>query len=188
LHPYSEKPGDIITKQLRPNGSLYMYFVLKEGKPANGWSSKTWFKKEGLQQEENYSNGLLIEKISYNESGVIAEHKIWNNRLKQLIDKPAQAKLLKPSVVTGHGSLNNYLKQLPAIGDFINADYEENSLLLSFDAGSKLEKDDAKWTMRGEQMSFTIYWDHDEVSHQWHCHCATEALYWKAREFLHGRL
>ena len=165
-----------------------MYFVLKDGKPANGWSSKTWFKKEGLQQEENYSNGLLIEKICYNESGVIAEHKIWNNRLEQLIDKPPHPKLRKPNVVNGYGSLSAYIKQLPAVSEFINAEYNEDSLFRSFHEASKIEKDDATWTMKGKQMSFTIYWDHDEVSHQWHCHCTSEELYWKARSFLKDKL
>lgn len=165
-----------------------MYTVLRDDKPANGWSRKKYYPDEKLEEEENYSNGLLIEKISYSESGSITEHKIWNNCLKQLINKPAQPKLPKPNVVTGHASLSNYLKQLPAISEFINADYNQDSLLQSFDASSKPEAGDTKWTMKGEQISFTIYWDHDEISHQWHCHCATEALYWKARAFLEDKL
>ena len=76
MHFYLEKTGDIVSKHLHPNGAMYWYSVLKDGKPANGWSNKTWFKKEGLHLEENYSNGLLIEKISYDESGKIIEHKI----------------------------------------------------------------------------------------------------------------
>lgn len=184
MHLYTEKPGDIVSKQFHGNGALYWYAVLKDGKPANGWSSKKYDPSDILQEEENYSNGLLIEKINYNEGGSIREHKIWHNRLKQLIDKPAAPKLLKPNVVTGHASLSNYLKLLPAISEFMNAVYREDSLLQSYNAGSRLEKDDAKWTMTGEEMSFTIYWDYDEISHQWHCHCPNETLYWKARNFL----
>ncbi len=187
MHPYIEKPGDIITKQFHSNGALCLYSVFRDGKPANGWSSKTWFKNEGLQQEENYSNGLLIEKINYDESGKIIEHKIWNNRLEQLIDKPPHPKLPKPNVVTGCISLSAYLEKLPAISEFINAEYNQDSLLRSYDEGSITDPGDTKWTMKGEQISFTIYWDHNEVSHFWHCHCITEALYWKARTFLEGK-
>ena len=129
-----------------------------------------------------------MEKINYDERGKITEHKTWNNRLKQLIDKPPRPKLPKPNVVTGHASLSNYIKQLPAISEFINGDYRKNSLLRSFNAISKSEENDAKWTMRGKQMSFTIYWNHEEVSHQWHCHCDTEAVYWMARIFLKDKL
>lgn len=165
-----------------------MYSGLNAGKPANGWSSKKYYPDGKLEEEENYSNGLLIEKICYDESGVITEYKIWNNRLKQLIDKPPRPKIPKPNVVTGHAFLGGYFKQLPAVSEFINAEYNEDSLLRSFNTSCAMEKDDARWTMRGEHMSFSIYWDHDEISHQWHCHCATEELYWKAREFLEDKL
>ena len=188
MYLYTKKPENTILKQLHPNGALYLYSVLKYGKPANGWSSKKYYPDGKLEEEENYSNGLLIEKISYDERNIITEHKIWNNRLKQLIDKPSRPKLPKPNVVTGHASLSNYIKQLPAISEFINGDYRKNSLLRSFNAISKSEENDAKWTMRGEQMSFTIYWNHEEVSHQWHCHCDTEAVYWMARIFLKDKL
>ncbi len=188
MHLYIEKPGDVITKQFHPNGALYLYSVLNDGKPANGWSNKTWFKKEGLQLEENYNNGLLIEKINYDESGKIIEHKIWSNRLEQLIDKPPHPKLPKPNVVTGYAFLSAYLKHLPAVSEFIKAEYREDLLLQSFNASYHAKQNDAKWTMKGEQMSFTIYWNYEEVSHQWHCHCSTEALYWKARTFFVGKL
>lgn len=176
-----------MSKQIHPNGALYLYTVLKDGKPANGWSKKIFYENGGLQQEENYSNGLLIEVISYDDSGIITEHKIWNNRLKQLIAKPAQAKLLKPNVVTGYAFFSAYLKQLPAVCEFIKAEYREDLLLQSFNACYRAKQNDATWTMKGEQMSFTIYWNHEEVSHQWHCHCTTEALYWKARVFLESK-
>lgn len=177
LHPYREKTGDVISKEQFPDGALYLYTAIKDGKPANGWSSKKYYPNATLQEEENYSNGLLIEKISYDESGAIAEHKIWNNRIKLLIDKPAAPKLRRPNVIVGCARLHNYMKQLPAISAFIGAYYDQDSLFKSYD-------EEAEWKMRGEQMSFTIYWDKDEVSHQWHCHCASEQLYWKARKFL----
>jgi hypothetical protein len=61
------------------------------------------------------------------------------------------------------------------------ANFDKDSLSRSYD-------EETEWKMKGEQMSFTIYWDKDEVSHQWHCHCATEELYWQAREFLESKL
>jgi len=188
LHPYTEKPGDVILKQFHSNGTLHLYTVLKNERSANGWSHKIFCENKCLKQEENYSNGLLIEVIKYDESSVITAHKIWSNRLKQLIDKPAHPKLTRPNVVVGYAFLSAYLEQLPAVSEFIHAYYDRDSLLRSFHADYKREAHGATWTMRGEQMSFSIYWNHDEVSHQWHCHCAKEELYWKARVFLEGRL
>ena len=180
LHPYTEQPKDVVSKRLHPDGTLHLYTAIKDGKPANGWSSKTYYPNTALQEEENYSNGLLIEKIYYNESGAIITHKIWNNRLKQLIDKPAAPKLRRPNVIVGCTRLHNYVEQLPAISTFIGADYDQDSLFKSFN-------EEPEWKMKGEQMSFTIYWDKDEVFHQWHCHCATEELYWQARKFLESK-
>lgn len=177
MHPYKENTNDTVFKQCYPNGALHLYTAIKDGKPANGWSSKKYYPNAALQQEENYSNGLLIEKIKYNESGAITTHKIWNNRLKQLIDKPPAPKLLRPNVVTGCSSLHDYVKQLPAISAFIGFDYEEDLLFKSYN-------ENTEWKMAGEQMSFSISWDKDEASHFWHCHCGTEELYWKARIFL----
>ena len=181
LHLYKEHINDTISKELYPDGTLHLYIATKDGKPANGWSSKKYYPNAALQEEENYSNGLLIEKINYDESGTITTHKIWNNRLKQLIGYPAAAKLPRPNVIVGCTSLHNYMQQLPAISTFIGADYDQDSLFKSFN-------EEAEWKMKGEQMSFTIYWDKDEVFHQWHCNCATEELYWKAREFLEIKL
>jgi hypothetical protein len=181
LHPYKEQPNDTVSKQLYPDGSLHLYIALKDDKPANGWSNKKYYPNAALQQEENYSNGLLIEKITYDETGAITKHKIWNNRLKQLIDKPAAPKLQRPNVVVGCSSISDFLQQLPSISEFIVANFDKDSLSRSYD-------EETEWKMKGEQMSFTIYWDKDEVSHQWHCHCATEELYWQAREFLESKL
>lgn len=152
--------------------------------PANGWSSKKYFISGELEDEENYSNGLLIEKISYNESGIITEHKIWNNRLRQLIDKPTYARLPKPNVVTGHASLHAYLNNLPAVSKFIGADYTEDSFLRSRNTSRTSGDEDTAWTMKGEQISFTVYWNWEEITFQWHCHCDNEELYWKMRTFL----
>ena len=72
---------------------------------------------------------------------------------------------------------------MPSISEFIRADYDEDSLLQSFNTSYRTQED-TTWTLKGEQMSYTIYWDCHEIFHQWHCHCATEELYWKARNFL----
>ncbi len=184
MHPYTEKPGDIVSRNLYPGGTLHSYTALNEGKPANGWSSKKYYPSAVLQEEENYSKGRLIEKIVYNENGVITGHKIWNNRLKQLVEKPAPSQLRKPNVVTGHASVTRLLQQLPSIAAFIRADYNKYSFLRSYEMVSAPGEGDAKWTMMGNQMSFTVYWNKEEISHQWHCHCATEELYREARKFL----
>ena len=185
MHNYKEQQGDRVSKQFHPNGTLYLYAVLNNDKPANGWSQKIYYPDGALQQEENYSNGMLIEKISYDINGVVTAHKIWNNRTRQLVDKPAVQQLPRPNVVTGYAFVSTYLQQLPAISEFIGAEYDEAAFLQSY---KKPGSEDAKWTMRGKQMSFTVYWDHQEVVHQWHCHCDTEELYWKAREVLKSKL
>lgn len=79
MHLYTEQLNDTITQQRYPNGAFQLYTALKNGKPANGWSSKKYYPNAALQEEENYSKWLLIEKISYDESGNITLHKIWNN-------------------------------------------------------------------------------------------------------------
>ena len=188
MHSFTEKPDNVVSKQLHPNGALYLYSVLKDSKPANGWSCKKYYPDGKLEEEENYSNGLLIEKISYDESNIITEHKIWNNRLKQLIDKPAHLKLRKPNGVTGLCHLCDCLPQLPAISEFIGAGYDKNSLPQSYDALRKSAQGEAKWTMTGKQMRFIIYLEEWEGLFKWCCHCDTEELYWKAREFLKTRL
>jgi len=40
MHDYTEQPNNIISEQFHTNGTLYSYTVVKDGKPANGWSSK----------------------------------------------------------------------------------------------------------------------------------------------------
>ncbi len=188
MHLYIEKLNDIISKRLHPNGALYLYTVLRDGKPANGWSSKKYYPDGKLEEEENYSNGLLIEKIGQDESGVITVHKIWNNRLKQLIDKPPPPRLSKPNVVTGLCHLCDCIPQLAAISEFIGAGYDENSLPQSYDAFRKSAQEEAKWTMTGKQMRFIIYLEEWEGLFKWCCYCDTEELYWKVREFLKGKL
>jgi len=187
LHFYKEQPGDTVLKQLYPNGTLYLYTVLKEGKQANGWSRKKYYPNASLEEEENFSNGLLIEKINFGESGIIISHKIWNNRLKELVDKPAAIQLPKRNVVTGCASISYYLKHMPSISEFIDADYHEDSLIQFFSTSSTSGEGETIWRLTGKQMSFTIYWVYDEVFYQWHCHCATEELYWEARNFLQAR-
>ena len=188
MHLYTEKNEDVVSKQLHPNGALYLYIVLKEGKPANGWSNKVFYENGDLQQEQNYSNGLLIEKIHYDESSVITEHKIWNNRLKQLIDKPVHPKFSKPNVITGLCYLCDCIPHLPAISEFIGAAYDKNSLPQTNDAFRKAAQEQATWTMTGKQMRFIIYLEEWEGLFKWCCHCDTEELYWKARVFLKGKL
>ena len=76
MHLYKEKPHDKILKQLYPNGTLHLYTVLKDGKHANGWSRKKYYPDASIEEEENFSNGSLIEKINFGENGTIVSHKI----------------------------------------------------------------------------------------------------------------
>lgn len=76
MHYYTERPGDISSKQLTTNGTLYLITIINNGKQANGWSRKIYYPEGKLKQDKNYSNGILIEKITYDENGIIAGHKI----------------------------------------------------------------------------------------------------------------
>ena len=122
--------------------------------PANGWSRKTYYPEEKLQDEENYSNGLLIEKISYTEKGVVTAHKIWNNRLRLLVDKTVYPGLPRPNVVTGNCSLGNYIKVLPGIAAFIDAVFDKHDLLRSYEEFLNADSDDLNWQMTGKKMNF----------------------------------
>ncbi len=184
MHTYIVKSGDVVFTQLHANGVLHTYTVLQNEQPADGWSKKIYFLNTQLQEEENYSNGLLIEKINYNETGEIIAHKIWNNRLKQLIDKPTAPPFVRHNIVSGCTSIYYYLQQMPAISNFIGGDYDKDLLIQSFDKFMDTEAENTEWRLEGKQMSFTIYWQNGEVFHQWHCHCKTEELYEKARIFL----
>lgn len=97
--------------------------------------------------------------------------------MKELIDKPAVPKCIRPNVVTGCMSLQDYVKHLPAISNYNGAHYAEDLLLKSYN-------ENTDWKMVGEQMSFSISLDKQEVFHFWHCHCVSEEIYIQARNFL----
>jgi hypothetical protein len=183
MHSYIVKLGDVVSTKLHANGCLHTYIVLQNELPANGWSNKIYFENKQLQTEENYSNGMLIEKVSYNETGDIIAHKIWNNRLKQLIDKPLPPPFVRHNIVSGCTSIYYYLQQMPAISKFIGVYYDKNLLIQSHDKFMDTGAENTEWRLEGKQMSFTIYWQTGEVFHQWHCHCKTEELYCKAKIF-----
>jgi hypothetical protein len=70
--------------------------------------------------------------------------------------------------------VSKYLEVLPGIAVFINANFDKNDLLISYDTFLNTGEEDLQWRMKGDQMNFTIYWARGEVFHQWHCHCYTE--------------
>ncbi|MDP3392913.1 hypothetical protein [Sediminibacterium sp.] len=187
MHFYKEQPGDKVLKQQHSNGSLHLYTVLRDGIHANGWSRKKFFPNGSLEEEESFSNGLLIEKINFSEQGDIISHKIWNNRLREMVDKPAIIQLPKHNIVFGCASINYFLKNLPSISEFIQGDYHEELLIQSFINSSKLGEEETAWTLKGNQMNFTIFWDCNEVIYNWQCHCFTEELYMEAKKFLDSK-
>lgn len=87
---YNPKKEDTVVEEHYSNGQRKSFRALLHNSPANGWSYSEWYEDGQVKRQENYSHGQLIERKAFHTDGQLILHKIWNNRLKQLIDKPAR--------------------------------------------------------------------------------------------------
>jgi hypothetical protein len=174
------------TKQWYPNGQLSMQVLYIDDLPANGWSYSTWYNNGVLKNKKCYSNNLLIEEISYSKINTVTNHKIWNNRLKQLIDKPVPKPLPRPNVVTGYHHMGTFLAILPIIAKYIAADYEKEELINAYQAFLNSENDEGNWQLPGKEMTFGIFFEKGESLYYWQLRCTDTDGYNRAKTFMEG--
>lgn len=192
------KDDDENFKSIYPSGKLKESSYLRNGQPANGWSRKLFYEKGALQLQECYSHSIVIEQLGYDEEGNIISHKIYNNRLKQLIVKPVQTVVIPHNTVSGTAHMGFYFKHLPAISKFIGAVYDEVDLDKAYQdfitspstynnikkADDEWEEENTPWKIQGNNMGFTIAFEHGEGYYQWGLWTKTEEDYERAKGFM----
>jgi hypothetical protein len=142
---------------------------------------------------ECYSHSLLIEYKILNEGGEILEHKIYNHRLKQLVDRPKLVPGPRPNVVVGCAHMGFYFKHLPAIAAFIGAAYDEAELERVYhdfitgdgpDYDSDEESRITNFRLEGTRCNFALQMEAGEMSYFWHLWARDEKSYEEARSFM----
>lgn len=195
---FSPKEEDEIHTKIYPSGKLKEADYLRKGIPANGWSRKLYYERGAIQLQECFSNSLVIEQLVYDEEGNILSHKIYNHRLKQLIDKPVQTEVIRHNTVSGVAHMGFYFKHLSAISKFIESEYEEEKLEKAYhdfihipspyddmkDKDEKWEEQYATWGMIGKEMNFIIGFEHGEGYFHWELQSKSEENYERARFFM----
>ncbi|HEY0066688.1 MAG TPA: hypothetical protein VGB46_04985 [Flavisolibacter sp.] len=177
-----EKEG--MWKEWYPDGQLRTLAVYKEGQPANGWTFKSWHPNGTLQTEQCFSHNLMIEQIDYDGQGTRISHKIWNNRLRQLVDKPKQTEVIHLNVFSSCAHMGHLMAMMPRIASYIKASYNEDEFRAAYNAFQDSGEQEATWTLRGERMTVTVLWELHEGYYFWHCSAPDEETYWAARHYL----
>ncbi|RYY64758.1 MAG: hypothetical protein EOO12_08795 [Chitinophagaceae bacterium] len=178
-----------------PSGVLCSIRRLENDVPANGWSVSEYFENGQLARAECWSHGLLIELKTFEEDGTQRAHRIYNHRLKQLVDRPVLKPYERPNVVVGFGHMGFYFQHLPAIAAYIGAPYNEDELEAAYqrwmdrprperEEGSEWEPETERWGIAGPSLRFSLWFEEGEMLYQWQLWAPDEAAYWKARAFL----
>lgn len=182
------------------SGAIKKEWFLRSDAPANGWSLKEFYESGHLKMAESYSHSLVIEQVFYNEGGEITAHKIYSHSQKKLIDKPKQAPLPRPNVVTGTAHMGFYFHHLPDISKFIGAEYDEAALEKAYrefintpfsyhdleNSNDDWEDPIVSWVLEGTDMSFIIGFEHGEGYYQWLLYTKTEEDYERAKQFMNN--
>jgi len=192
LTDFTPYPTDELIQSFYPSGNVQEEKYLRNEVPANGWSRKLYYENGTLQQAECFSHSLLIEQIIYNESGNVISHKIYSHSKKELIEKPTVTKVIRHNSVSGVAHMGFYYRHLPAISQFIKAEYDESNLDEAYnvflaDAGNDDEFDFDKeysWRLKGETMSFIIGFEKYEGYYQWALATRSESDYEAAKTFM----
>ncbi len=190
------RPSDEVIKTFYASGNLRSVQYIRNGKQANGWSAKEFFDNGKLQLAKCFSHSLLIEQIRYDENGTVILHEIYSHSQKKLIKRPEVKQIIRPNIVSGCGHMGFYYKNLPAISNFINAEYDEDSLEKAYKTFNKEASDDEHfdfekqylWRLRGESMTFTIQFEKYEMLFFWYLSAQNEQQYAKAKHFMDNLL
>lgn len=179
--------GDQKTEERYSTGETRTISYHRYTSPANGWSRTEYYREGGKKAEECYSHSLLIERIEYDKAGNVCAHKIYNQRLGKLVDKPAPAPAIRPNVVIGYNHMGFFFHFLPAISKFLGAKYEEGDLQRAYHEfmnEEEVSNHEKAWCLRGGSMGFTIIFEKQEMIYQWSIHAPDEEAYQRARAFM----
>jgi hypothetical protein len=192
---YAPKDQDTLEENFYPSGQIKETRYAQNGQPSNGWTARSFYETGMLQREQSFSHGSIIEQVEYDETGRIRSHKIYSHGQKKLIDKPVSKPSPRPNVVSGYGHMGFYYRFLPAIAEFIGADYKEESLDKAYqdflaDANTyeltdeDYEEREYRWSLQGKRMNFALWFEKHEMLFQWHLWAKNEEDYEEARAFM----
>jgi hypothetical protein len=190
LTSFTPKSTDEIITSCYSSGNTREEKWLRNGTPANGWSRKTFYENGNIELHECYSNSMVIEQLFYNETGEITAHTIYSHAQKKLIEKPKQLEVHRPNVVEGCDHMGFYFKNLPAISQFIGAEYNEDELEKAYHEfinspyeGGEEERTQ-HWGLEGKEMRFSLWFERSEGYYFWHLRAKDEEGYQKAKDFM----
>ncbi|RYY89798.1 MAG: hypothetical protein EOO15_05215 [Chitinophagaceae bacterium] len=177
------------------SGALRTRRKLEGDRPANGISVEEFYENGQPARCESWSHGLLIEYKTFAEDGTQTAHKIYNHRLKELVDRPLVTKTERPNVVVGFGHMGFYFEHLPAIAAFIGGDYNEDDLYAAYQRWMNREPPERnpdedweaqveRWYLPGTRMNFALWFEEGEMLYQWQVWARDEESYWEARAFM----
>jgi hypothetical protein len=198
LAEFIPKAKDEVIKSHYPSGKIREEKYVRDGKPANGWSRKSFYENGKLALHECFSHELVIEQLFYSEEGELTAHKIYSHSQKKLIDKPKVTVVQRPNVVDGCAHMGFYYKHMPAISEFIGAEYKQEDLEKAYNnfintpypneekenAGDEWDDQIVTWRLQGKNMSFLIGFEHGEGYYHWNLRASNETDYEKARNFM----
>lgn len=104
----------------------------------------------------------------------------------------------KRNIVDGIDHMGSIYKAMPAIAEFIEADYKEEELDKAYHEAMNLPEPDetlpddhdgygvwwTNWTLKGKQLSFTICFEKYEGYFGWAIRCPDEETYLKTKAFI----
>ena len=104
----------------------------------------------------------------------------------------------KRNIVEGIEHMGSFYRAMPAIANFLEADYHENELEKAYQDFCNIEQpeeplpDDhsgygvwwTNWTLKGKQLNFTICFEKYEMLFGWAIRCPDEDTYLKVKEFM----
>lgn len=182
---------DELIDSFYPSGNIQEEKYFSNGIPANGWSRKTYYERGTIQLAECYSHSLIIEQLWYDEDGNLLAHKIYSHKHKELIDKPKQTVVERPNVVEGCDHMGYFFKYLPAISQFIEAEYDKAALekayyefIHSAPTDDTEDEPPVYWGITGKKMRFLLRFERDEGYYQWQIKAEDERDYKEAMRFM----
>jgi hypothetical protein len=108
----------------------------------------------------------------------------------------------KRNIVEGVEHMGSFYRAMPAIANFIEADYNENELAKAYQDFCNIEPPDeplpddhdgygvwwTNWTLKGKKLNFTICFEKYEGYFGWAIRCPDEETYLKTKEFISAHL
>ncbi|MFZ4058504.1 MAG: hypothetical protein ACOYKE_10205 [Ferruginibacter sp.] len=146
-------------------------------RPQKGWYIAAQYPDGTIRQKELYSNGLMIEYVEYAEDGVVVQHLIYNNRLKQLIPKPVSQPLPRPNIAETCMHMGDVFRHLPAISRFIEISIDPDKVHAFWKNFVDSEAEHDTFTVKGEDIAFSIYFEKYEGYYQCSCWAKSEERY-----------